>query len=75
MFDAIVALYRDLTGDYDTDIRPKTKIKDGLKLSSLGKVQLICEIEERFDIEISAEDLRSFKTIQHIVDYLEKSVS
>lgn len=74
MFETIVALYRDLTGDYDTEIRPKTKIKDGLHLSSLGKVQLICEIEDHFEIEIPAEDLKSFKTVQSIVDYVEKKI-
>ena len=72
MFDTIVALYRDLTGDYESEIRPKTRIKDGLQLSSFGKVQLICKIEEAFDIEIPSGDLRSFKTVQHIVDYVEK---
>ena len=74
MFETVVAIYRDMTGDYTTKIRPKTKIKGGLSLSSLGMAQLVCEIEDRFDIEISAKDLISFKTVQDLVDYLEKNV-
>ncbi len=72
MFETIVAIYRDLTGDYTTEIRPKTKIKKELRLSSLGIAQLICEIEDKFDIDISARDLISFKTVQDLVDYLEE---
>ena len=74
MFDEIVEIYRDITGDETTEITPKTKIHGGLQLSSLGIAQLICEIEDRFDIEITAKDLQSFKTVQNIVDYLEKNV-
>ena len=72
MFDTFIEIYRDITGDYSTEITPKTKINGGLHLSSLGVAQLICEIEDRFDIEISAKDLKSLKTVQNIVDYLEE---
>ena len=72
MFDTVVEIYRDITGDETTQITPKTKIHGGLQLSSLGIAQFICEIEDRFDIEISSKDLQSFKTVQDIVDYLEK---
>ena len=74
MFDEIIELYRKLTGDYESELRPKTKIKDGLHLSSYGLVQLICAIEDKYDIEIPNKDLRSFKTVQNIVDYIEKMV-
>ena len=74
MFDTIVGIYRDITGDETTQITPKTKINSELRLSSLGIAQLICEIEDEFDIEISANELKKFKTVQDIVDYLEKEV-
>ena len=74
MFDTIVGIYRDITGDETTEITPKTKIKSELRLSSLGIAQLICEIEYQFDIEISANEMKSLKTVQDIVDYLEKKV-
>ena len=74
MFDTIVEIYRDMTGDYTSKIQPKTKINGGLRLSSLGKAQFICEIEDRFDIEIPLSALKTFKTVQNLVDYLEKNV-
>lgn len=74
MFDTIVNIYREITGDETTKISPKTKINGGLNLSSFGRAQLICEIEDQFDIEFSEEELRSFKTIQNIADCLENKV-
>ena len=56
MLEQLKAIYFELTGNSDADITPKTKIADGLGLSSLGKVQLVCAIEDHFDIEISAYD-------------------
>ena len=75
MFDEIVELYRDITGDEDTVITPKTKIRGGLQLSSLGIAQLICEIEDSYDIELSADDLKSIKTVKDIVDCVEEKLS
>ncbi len=74
MFETVVEIYRDMTGDDTTVIGPKTKIRGGLPLSSLGIAQLVCELEDRFDIEISAEELKPIKTVQNLVDFLEKKV-
>ena len=72
MLETIVEIYRDITGDCSTEITPKTKIGSELQLSSLGIAQLVCEIEERFDIEFTGKDIRSFKTIQNLLDCIEK---
>jgi len=74
MLETVVEIYRDITGDYSTEISPKTKIGSDLKLSSLGIAQLICEIEDRFDIEFSGKDIRSFKTVQNLLDCIEKKI-
>lgn len=73
MFEKLIEIYREMTGNNEIVITPKTKIKDGLELSSLGKVQLIYAIEEAFDIEIPNKAISSFKTVQNIVDYLEQN--
>ena len=74
MLEKLKAIYLDMTGNEDFDITPKTKIADGLGLSSFGKVQLVCAIEDHFDIEIPNKALASFKTVGDIVKYLEKNV-
>jgi len=41
-----------------------------LNADSLDVIELSMLIEEEFDIEISDEDLKCFKTVQSIVNYL-----
>lgn len=71
MFDKLQELYNEISGREDIKLDPQMKLKD-LELSSLGLVQLICAIEDEFDIEISNKDLKSFKSVKNVVDYLEK---
>lgn len=73
MFDKLQKLYNEISGREDIKLDPQMKLKD-LELSSLGLVQLICAIEDEFDIEISNKDLKSFKSVKNVVDYLEKII-
>ncbi len=73
MFEKLQELYNDISGRTDIALNPQMKLKD-LELSSLGLVQLICAIEDEFDIEISNADLKSFKSVKNVVDYLEKVI-
>lgn len=73
MFDKLQELYNEVSGREDIKLDPQMKLKD-LELSSLGLVQLICAIEDEFDIEISNKDLKNFKSVKNVVDYLEKII-
>ena len=43
---------------------------ESLGMDSLDEVELIMELEEEFEIEISDSDGESFKTVQDIIDYI-----
>ena len=73
MFDKLQELYNEISGREDIKLDPQMKLKD-LELSSLGLVQLICAIEDEFDIEISNKDLKNFKSVKNVLDYLEKVI-
>ncbi len=73
MFDKLQQIYNDISGREDIKLDPQMKLND-LELSSLGLVQLICAIEDEFDIEISNKELKSFKSVKNVVDYLEKII-
>ena len=72
MLAALKEIYRDVTGLDTPEITPKTKLSEGMGLSSFGKIQLVCAVEERFDISIPNKTLSSFKTVNDIIKYLEK---
>lgn len=71
MLAELQKLFNDVVGREDIELTLKTKMKD-LPLSSLGLVQLICAIEDEYDIEISNADMKKFKTVKDVVEYLEK---
>lgn len=73
MFEKLQEIYNGISGREDIKLDPQMKLKD-LELSSLGLVQLICSIEDEFDIEISNKDLKNFKSVKNVVDYLEKII-
>lgn len=73
MLTELQNIFNDVIGRKDIILTPKTKLKD-LPLSSLGLVQLICALEDEYDIEISNADLKSFKYVKDVVEYLKKIV-
>ena len=73
MLEILREIYSEMTGDYDTVITPKTKIDSEMKLSSLGKVQFVFKLEEKFDIEIPSSAIRKFKTVKDVINFLEKN--
>ncbi|MCK6460647.1 MAG: acyl carrier protein [Planctomycetes bacterium] len=46
------------------------KLKDDLKLDSLDMIEVVYEVEERFDVQIPEERLKEITTFDQIVDGL-----
>ncbi len=46
------------------------KLKDDLKLDSLDMIEVVYEVEERFDVQIPEERLKEITTFGQIVDGL-----
>lgn len=73
ILETLKEIYYDVTGSNEPEITPKTKLSEGLGLSSFGKIQLVCAVEERFGINIPNKALSSFKTVNDIIKYLKKN--
>ena len=73
MLTELQKLFNDVVGREDIELTPKMKMKE-LPLSSLGLVQLVCAMEDEYDIEISNADMKSFKTVKDVVEYLTKTI-
>ena len=73
MLEQLQEIYNTVAGREDLILSPKQKIKN-LELSSLGLIQLVCEIEDRFDVSISNQELKEFKTVNNVLDCINKKV-
>ena len=57
--------------DVDEDkITPESSFKDDLEADSLDVVELVMELEDEFDTEISDEDAENIKTVGDVIDYI-----
>jgi acyl carrier protein len=57
------------------EINLTDNFEDDLDCDSLDNVEITMELEEEFEIEIPDEDIESFTTVQHAVDYITRKTS
>lgn len=73
MLERIEKVFTEVTGVTEPNLTLKTKIDKIPELSSLGVVQLICGLEDEFDVEIPNSVLKKIKTVGDVVKFLEKN--
>jgi len=67
-------VFERVTGQKDVTLTKGMIINSAPGLTSFLLVQLVCEIEDAFDIEISNKDIRKLKTTDDIVGVIEKQL-
>ena len=72
MLERLAKIFVEITGVTDVEITEKTKIKKIANVSSLAMVKLICAIEDEFDVDIPNSQLKKFKTVKDIIEFLEE---
>lgn len=53
------------------NVTPQSNLVTDFGLSSLDLAEIVCDIEDEFDLEIPEKDLVRIKTIQDIYDYID----
>lgn len=53
------------------NVTPESNLVTDFGLSSLDLAEIVCDIEDEFDIEIPEKDLVKIKTLQDIYDYID----
>lgn len=72
VLEKIKSIIAEELGVEQDTIESSSNLTDDLGADSLDAVELIMAIEEEFDIEIDDTAATKIKTVQDIVDYLEK---
>ena len=71
-FDKIKEIMVDTLACDENKITPEASIADDLSNDSLDAVELVMALEEEFGIKIPDEELGKLKTVQDIVNTVEK---
>ena len=74
MIKRIEELFGEVTGMVDLKFTEKTRIDKIANVTSLTMIQLICAIEDEFDIEIPNSQIKKFKTVKDVVEFIEKNI-
>ena len=72
MFEKVKGILVDELQLNPDDITMDAELVNDLGVNSLELADLIMVCEEKFDIEISDDDIRKFITVADICDYLER---
>lgn len=74
MLERLQKIFNDLTGRDDIVITPKTKLNNKeYNFSSFALIQLVCAIEDEFDVEIPNSAIKKFKTVQDVLKFIENN--
>lgn len=74
MLEKLQIIFNNLAGREDIVITPKTKLNNKeYNFSSFALIQLICAIEDEFDIEIPNSEIKKFKTVKDVLHFIEKN--
>lgn len=74
MIKRLKKIFVEYMGIENIEINRETNIKNDLGLNSFDLAQLVCNVEDEFDVEIPDSEMKNIKTVGDVVDYLEKQV-
>lgn len=74
MTEKIIKIFEKETGVKNLLITNDSILRRDLKINSYDFIQVICAIEDEFDIEIPDKDLTSLITVGDVVEYIETHI-
>ncbi len=75
LFDEVKEVIVEQLNVSPDEVKPEAKFVEDLGADSLDVVEMIMALEEKFEIEIPDSDAENIKTVQDVVDYIEKAKS
>lgn len=73
MVKKIEKIFSEVTGLTDLNFTEKTRLDKTVNVSSLAMIQLVCAIEDEFDVEIPNSAIKKFKTVKDVIKFIEKN--
>ena len=75
VFERVTKVIVDRLGVDEGEIKLEASFRDDLGADSLDVVELVMELEDEFDMEISDEDAEKIATVGDAISYIETKVS
>jgi acyl carrier protein len=75
VLERVTKVVVDRLGVEEGDVKMEASFRDDLGADSLDVVELVMELEDEFDMEISDEDAEKIGTVGDAVTYIEGKVN
>lgn len=75
VLDRVTKVVVDRLGVDVSEVKPEASFRDDLGADSLDVVELVMELEDEFDMEISDDDAEKIGTVGDAVKYIEEKVN
>ncbi|OUM88314.1 MAG: acyl carrier protein [Bacillus thermozeamaize] len=70
IFERVKKIIVDRLGVDESEVTPEASFKDDLGADSLDVVELVMELEDEFELEISDEEAEKINTVGEVVEYI-----
>ena len=74
MLETLTKIIREHAGDESIVINEDMDLKADLGLNSLELVNLVCVVEDEFDIEIPDRNIKDFRTVKDVIEFIEEQL-
>lgn len=71
VIERVTRVIVDRLGVEESEVTPAASFREDLGADSLDVVELVMELEDEFDMEISDEDAEKISTVGHAISYIE----
>lgn len=75
VLDRVTKVVVDRLGVDVSEVKPEASFRDDLGADSLDVVELVMELEDEFDMEISDDDAEKIGTVGDAVKFIEEKVN
>lgn len=72
MLDKMTQIIREQTGDENISITRNSVLLADLGMNSFDLINMVCVLEDEFDVEIPDRVIGNFKTVGDVIDYIEQ---
>ncbi len=71
MFEKLKKIALSAMDDKQIEITEESRLMADLKINSYDLIELVCKVEDEFDVEISDKKLRTLITIKDVISLIE----
>ena len=73
MLERLKEILIEATGNADIEVTEASVLTKDLGINSYDLVELVCNVEDEFDVEISDKVLRRFVTVGDLISYIQEN--